>query len=232
LNQTKRNEYSARGRVNLIGEQTDYTGGLVMPMGIPFSTYADVSSAEDGSYHFVSDMFPDDERVIAPNHRSAKTGNWSDYPLGVLYELQELGVELPPFTLRVRGNVPLGAGLSSSASLEVATAVALLALTGTKLSLPEIPLLCQRAENRYVGFPYGIMDQFASAAAVKGHALLLHTRNSEVRVVAPQPRRPCGLPRCHPEQRDQALHLLRWRLRITQARRGRRPEHCACPVRR
>ncbi len=203
-----------------------------MPMGIPYSTYATVSSAEDDNYRFVSDMFPGDERVMAPNHRSAKTGSWSDYPMGFLYELQELGVELPPFTLKLCGNVPFGAGLSSSASLEVATAVALLALTENEAvsarnsaAVPEGGKPLCRLAVRHHGLVRKCRrsERLCSAAAYA---------NTEVRVVAAQPWQPCGLPRCHSEQRDQALHLQSWRLRITQARRRRRPEHRACPVRR
>ncbi len=95
----------------------------------------------------------------------------------MLRELQALGIEPPPFALQFSSDVPLSAGLSSSASVEVATALALLRHSGRTLPAAEIALLCQRAENRYVGSPCGIMDQFVVTAAEQGHALLIHTRD-------------------------------------------------------
>jgi galactokinase len=167
---------SAPGRVNLIGEHTDYTGGLVLPMAIPFQTNVRITPASDGQYTFHSSQFHED-RTMSPDDRGPAVGNWSDYAVGVLRELQQLGITPPPFHLSVDGNVPLGAGLSSSASIEVATAAALLEHSGAQLPLPEIALLCQRAENRYVHSPCGIMDQFVITAATAGHALLLNTRD-------------------------------------------------------
>lgn len=168
--------FTAPARVNLIGEHTDYTGGLVMPMAIPFTTIARISPADDGRYHFASEMFAE-HRSMGPADRSAKMGNWSDYPVGVLRQLQAIGIQLSPFTLKLSGNVPLGAGLSSSASVEVATALALLSHAGSSLPAEEIATLCRRAENEYVGSPCGIMDQFVVTAAIAGHALLLNTRD-------------------------------------------------------
>ena len=168
--------FTAPARVNLIGEHTDYTGGLVMPMAIPFTTIARITPAADGHYHFASGMFAD-ERNMAPADRSAKVGDWSDYPVGVLRQLQALGINPPPFSLKLSGDVPLGAGLSSSASVEVATAIAILSHAGASLPPEEIATLCRRAENEYVGSPCGIMDQFVVTAATAGHALLLNTRD-------------------------------------------------------
>jgi galactokinase len=168
--------FTAPARVNLIGEHTDYTGGLVFPMAISFTTVASIKSVPDQRYTFSTDLFPQG-RTMALDDRSAGVNDWSDYPVGVLRELQALGVEPPPFALHLSGDVPFGAGLSSSASVEVATAMALLAHSGASLSTPEIALLCQRAENNYVHSPCGIMDQFVVTAAKAHHALLLHTRD-------------------------------------------------------
>jgi len=168
--------FTAPARVNLIGEHTDYTGGLVLPMAIPFFTVATIGPARDGLYTFESELFKK-TRAMATEDRSAKSSDWSDYPVGVLRQLQALGISIPPFVLRLNGNVPLGAGLSSSASVEVASAMALLTHAGVTLPLPEIATLCRRAENEYVGSPCGIMDQFVITAAVAGHALLLNTRD-------------------------------------------------------
>lgn len=168
--------FSAPGRVNLIGEHTDYTGGFVLPMGIPFSTTVAIADASDGQYRFTSAMF-DSVRTLSPEDRSPAIDDWSDYSVGVLRELQARDIKVPPFQARVSGDVPLGSGLSSSASIEVATAVALLAHAKTTLPLEQIALLCQHAENEYVHSPCGIMDQFVSTAAQAGHALLLNTRD-------------------------------------------------------
>ena len=165
----------APARVNLLGEHTDYTGGLVLPMAIPFATHATISPRADGLYGFSSELFPD-TLTLARDDRSSARHLWSDYPVGVLRQLQQLGIEPPPFDLHLSGNVPFGAGLSSSASVEVATTMALLAFTGASLSIQEIALLSQRAENEYVNSPCGIMDQFVITAAKAGHALLLNTR--------------------------------------------------------
>jgi galactokinase len=171
---------TAPARVNLLGEHTDYTGGLVLPMAIPFHTVATITPRTDDTYHFTSELFPDthtltfaDSRTLTrPTHR-----HWFDYPIGVLHELLQLGIEPPAFTLHLSGNVPFGAGVSSSASVEVATCLAILRLSGKTLPPSELALLCQRAENKYVGSPCGIMDQFAITNAVAGHALLLNTRD-------------------------------------------------------
>jgi galactokinase len=169
-------QFAAPARVNLIGEHTDYTGGLVMPMAIPFSTIAQLHPATDGRYSFSSELFSI-ARSMSPDDRSPRAGNWSDYPVGVLRELQLRGVRIPPFALHLSGDVPLGAGLSSSASVEVVTAIALLSHAQATLPAEVIAKLCQSAENNYVGSPCGIMDQFVVTAATAGHALLLNTRD-------------------------------------------------------
>jgi galactokinase len=112
----------APARVNLIGEHTDYTGGFVLPMAIPFSTTATITVANDGMYHFKSSMFGE-ERTMDPRDRSERIGHCIDYVVGVLRQFQELGIEPAPFILELHGDVPLGAGLTSSASVEIAAAV-------------------------------------------------------------------------------------------------------------
>ena len=166
----------APARVNLLGEHTDYTGGLVLPMAIPFTTHAAISPRSDNLYGFSSDLFPETFTVDRDDRSSAR-GIWTDYPVGVLRQFQQRGIEPPAFDLRLSGNVPFGAGLSSSASVEVATSMALLAFSRTSLPIEDIALLSQRAENDYVHSPCGIMDQFVITAAKAGHALLLNTRD-------------------------------------------------------
>ena len=169
-------QFFAPARINLLGEHTDYTGGFVLPMAINFATVAEISPRGDGSYGFASKRFPE-KLEISRDDRSASRGAWSDYPVGVLRMLQERGIEPPAFDLTLGGNVPLNSGLSSSASVEVASAVAMLAHTGVTLSAKELALLCQRAENDYVHSPCGIMDQFVVTAGHAGHAMLLDTRS-------------------------------------------------------
>src|ERR1700744_3288840 len=120
-------QFVAPARVNLIGEHTDYTGGLVLPTAIPFRSIATVQPSEAGTYEFSSEKFPSKSTLRSPQAPSP-VHKRSDHPMGVLCELLAIGVKPPPFRLHLRGNVPLGAGLSSSASIEVATALALLAL--------------------------------------------------------------------------------------------------------
>ena len=176
--------FAAPARVNLIGEHTDYTGGFVMPMAIDFQTVAVVSGREDGRAVFYSANY--DEEVsfeVASLERDPGTrkpgGGWSDYPAGVLWSLREEGVAVRGFNMSLEGDVPLGAGLSSSASVEVATAMALLGHAGVALPLEKVATLCRRAENEYVGAKSGIMDQFVVAGSVANRVMLLDCRSLE-----------------------------------------------------
>jgi galactokinase len=171
--------FAAPARVNLIGEHTDYTGGLVMPMAIGFRTVAVVSRRTDGKAVFYSANY-DDEAIfeIASLGREPR-GHWSDYPAGALWSLLQEGVVVSGFDMSLAGDVPLGAGLSSSASVEVAAAVALLDHAGVTLPLAKVATLCRRAENEYVGAKSGIMDQFVVAEAMAHRAMLLDCRSLE-----------------------------------------------------
>lgn len=179
--------FLAPGRVNLIGEHTDYAGGFVMPAAIDFGTVAAVSPRRDGRIEIWSENFAEGVTFAADELEKQGKRHWSDYPLGVLWALREAGVDVPPFSLTIQGDVPLGAGLSSSASVEVATALALLDMAGANLARAEIAKLCQRAENVYAGASCGIMDQFIACHGAEDHALLLDCRSLEFRL-APIPR--------------------------------------------
>jgi len=178
--------FAAPGRVNIIGEHTDYADGFVMPAAIDFATLAAISPRDDKTIAIFSANF--DEQVTHPaDDLPAKaTHHWSDYPVGVVSVLREAGVQVPAFSLTLNGDVPLGAGLSSSASIEVASMAAILSLTGTEMPLPQMARLCQRAENHYVGASTGIMDQFIACCGAEDHALLLDCRSLEYRL-APIP---------------------------------------------
>jgi galactokinase len=169
--------FAAPARVNLIGEHTDYTGGLVMPMAIGFRTVAVVSKRQDQRVVFYSANYDEETSFeVAPLERTP-VGRWSDYPAGVLWALQQQSIAVNGFSMTLAGDVPLGAGLSSSASVEVATALALLSHAGTTLPLEKLATLCRRAENEYVGAKSGIMDQFVVAGAVANRAMLLDCRS-------------------------------------------------------
>ena len=169
--------FAAPGRVNLIGEHTDYAEGFVMPAAIDFATLAGISPRADGKVVLYSENYGDERAYDAgalPSHRS---GHWSDYPLGVLAIFAGEGHTIPAFSLSLWGDVPLGSGLSSSAAVEVATAVAVESLLGIRYPGPVLARLCQRSENEFVGSACGIMDQFISANGAKDHALLLDCRD-------------------------------------------------------
>ncbi len=177
----------APGRVNLIGEHTDYAGGFVMPAAIDFGTLAAVTPRNDGQLAIWSENFEEGVTVAAKELDPAnRRKHWSDYPLGVVWALRDKGIEVPGFNLTLHGDVPLGAGLSSSASIEVATVLAALSLSGSELARDEMAKLCQRAENVYVESPCGIMDQFIACNGAENHALLLDCRSLEFRL-APIP---------------------------------------------
>jgi galactokinase len=171
--------FAAPARVNLIGEHTDYTGGFVMPMAIDFRTVAIVSAREDGGAVFYSANYNEEVRFEIASRKRRPSGRWSDYPAGVLWSLRKEGVAVRGFNMSLTGDVPLGAGLSSSASVEVATAMALLGHAGKELPLEKVATLCRRAENEYVGAKSGIMDQFAVAGSVANRAMLLDCRSLE-----------------------------------------------------
>jgi galactokinase len=169
--------FGAPARVNLIGEHTDYTGGLVMPMAIGFHTVAEVSPHEDGRAVFYSANYGEEASFEIAGLGIAPRGHWSDYPAGVLWSLVQEGVRVPGFNMSLKGDVPLGAGLSSSASIEVATAMALLDHAGISLPLEKMATVCRRAENEYVGAQTGIMDQFVVAGGVEHRAMMLDCRS-------------------------------------------------------
>ena len=182
-NQNQKIRCAAPGRVNLIGEHTDYSGGFVMPAAIDFRTIATIHPREDGRIHLSSANMTGDAWYPSNPLPTSGRKHWSDYPMGVAWSLAQENIHPGAFSLALEGDVPLGAGLSSSASIEVATAFALLEQAGAKLPLAKIALACQRAENAYVGARCGIMDQFIACAGKKDHALMLDTRSLEYRLL-------------------------------------------------
>jgi galactokinase len=178
--------FVAPGRVNLIGEHTDYAEGFVMPVAIDFATLAAISPRTDGKIAIYSENYQEERYFDAAALPAKASQHWTDYPIGVVSILTGEGHKIPGFSLTLWGDVPLGSGLSSSAALEVVTALAVLSLIGASYPGPVLARLCQRAENEYVGASCGIMDQFISANGKKDHALLLDCRDLSFRL-APIP---------------------------------------------
>lgn len=179
--------FRAPGRVNLIGEHTDYNDGFVLPAAIGFYAWVAAAPRDDGLLNVASVNFAESKLrpVSALNHtaRPSLNRHWSDYVFGVARCLQQAGVPITGANLLIEGDVPLGSGLSSSAALETATAVALTGLSQHPLERSRIAQLCQQAENEDVGMRCGIMDQFASIHGVQGHAILLDCRSLHFELV-------------------------------------------------
>ncbi len=163
------------GRVNLIGEHTDYAEGFVMPAAINFATLAGISPRTDGKIAIYSEN--QGEEKVFDGVQAERIKHWTDYPMGVTAILAGKGHKFPGFSLSIWSDVPLSSGLSSSAALEVSTALAVLSLVGASYPGPVLARLCQRAENEFVGANCGIMDQFISINGKENHALLLDCRD-------------------------------------------------------
>jgi galactokinase len=167
----------APGRVNLIGEHTDYNDGFVLPAAIQFKTTVGFAPRPDWRLFLFSRNYDEQVEFSLGELPSLARRHWSDYVVGVAQKLVEQGIHLQGASFLLDGDVPQGAGLSSSASLEVAVCQAFLELAQEKIDSSEMALLCQRAENEFVGARCGIMDQFVSVHGRKDHALLLDCRS-------------------------------------------------------
>ena len=166
------------GRINLIGEHTDYNCGLVMPAGIDKAIYVGISRREDNVVRLYSKAYNADFKVELGEVAIGKLG-WANYILGVIDQLQHTGKKIAGFNMYIDGEVPLGAGLSSSAALECAALFAIDHLFGLRLSKMEMARMAQSAEHKFAGVNCGIMDQFASLFARKDQAVLLDCRSME-----------------------------------------------------
>ena len=173
--------FRAPGRVNLIGEHTDYNDGFVLPVALDFSTYVAIAPRSDRRLSIYSENIS--EQVECDLDDFQPRQHWSDYPRGVAVLLQQSGVALRGANLLIQGNVPIGSGLSSSAAIEVATALALVEINGLAMDRTALAKICQRTENEFVGLQCGIMDQFIACHGRGGHALLLDCRSLEYRLL-------------------------------------------------
>ncbi|QGN45516.1 galactokinase [Micromonospora sp. WMMC415] len=173
--------WAAPGRVNLIGEHTDYNDGYVLPFALPLRTVVAAAAREDQGWTVWSELadHPVEFGPEAVDEPGRVTG-WAAYVAGVVWALRDAGYAVPGARLAIASDVPLGSGLSSSAALEAAVLAALVDLGGLDLPAEKQPRLAQRAENHYVGAPTGIMDQSAAVRCRAGHALFLDCRDESV----------------------------------------------------
>jgi len=176
--------FHAPGRVNLIGEHTDYNGGYVFPAALTFGTTLLIRARKDGKLGLATTGFPHKGELDINAIVYDEADDWMNYPKGIVHELQQRGVSFSHgYDLLYHGEIPNGAGLSSSASIEVVTAYALLTMEGLPTDTVEIALLSQKSENEFNGVQCGIMDQFAVANGKKDHAILLMCDTLEYELV-------------------------------------------------
>jgi len=175
--------FGAPGRVNLIGEHTDYNDGFVMPCAIGLGTRVAISPRKDRQLVIQSKQFPGQFTFNLDALPERSAGSWFDYVLGIAVVLQHDGHAVRGANLFVDGDVPIGAGLSSSAAIEVASALALISVNGSALPMAEVARLCQRSENTFIGARVGIMDQFVSCMGKAGHALFLDCRSLDFELI-------------------------------------------------
>jgi len=178
--------FRAPGRVNLIGEHTDYNDGFVMPAAIGFYCWVAIAPRDDRKLVIYSEEFRDQIAFNLDSDSSPRipSRTWRDYPVGVALQLEQSGFRLPGANLIIHGEVPMGAGLSSSASIEVGTALALATVSGHAISRIELARICQQAESDFVGMKCGIMDQFISLHGRQNHALMLDCRSLDFALVS------------------------------------------------
>src|SRR5437879_8045937 len=169
----------APGRVNLIGEHTDYNDGLVLPAAIDRHVFIAARRNDSGRVRLVATAFED--RVEFPTDDPGRPAlpAWARYPQGIAVKLRARGISIHGFDAAIAADLPIGSGLSSSAALEVASALVMEAISDHALPPRERALLCRAAEVEFVGVPSGIMDQFASTLCRRGHALFLDCRSLE-----------------------------------------------------
>ncbi|HQJ75224.1 MAG TPA: galactokinase family protein, partial [Bacteroidota bacterium] len=152
--------FKAPGRVNLIGEHTDYNEGFVFPMAIDRFTYVAISKRDDRIFNIFSDSYKENVTINLDTAKPMK--HWSDYVVGVASTILDMGFQISGADIFIYSDVPLGAGLSSSAAIEVSTAYALMTVNGLEIDTLNLAKICQKAENDFVGMKCGIMDQFVS----------------------------------------------------------------------
>jgi galactokinase len=178
--------FRSPGRVNLIGEHTDYNLGFVLPIAVDLASVAITAPATDGRLRiYTEDLDKSADWAVADLAHLSPSRDWTDYVVGVARQLIEAGYDVAPQSVRIRSTVPIGSGLSSSAALEVSTALAMLG--GRPIEPLRLAQLCQRAEREFVGVPSGIMDQYVAVFGQESSAIAIDCRNLTHKVVALPP---------------------------------------------
>jgi galactokinase len=175
--------YRAPGRVNLIGEHTDYNDGYVMPVAIDFDCWIAASRRSDHKLVICSENLQQTYEIDLSQDSPRPSHAWHDYPIGVAVHLRASGYPIYGANLLIHGEVPIGAGLSSSAAIEAATALALLDISGCPMDRTQLARICQKAENEFVGARCGIMDQFVSLHGRASYALRLDCRSLDYELI-------------------------------------------------
>jgi galactokinase len=176
--------FQAPGRINIIGEHTDYNGGFVLPATIDLHTWVAITPRQDRLLQVFDCNAPQLHSINLENLEPGEKGQPVEYLKGVAWALAEEGLHLKGCDIAIDGNIPLGGGLSSSASLELALGLALLETSGFEMDRKRLALLCQRAEMDFVGAQCGIMDQFAIALGAQGKVMMLDCRSQNYELLA------------------------------------------------
>jgi galactokinase len=175
--------YFAPGRVNLIGEHTDYNGGFVFPCALQYGTYIVVRKADHGTIRLGSVNYPESGEIPADKPFIKQDSKWFNYPLGVMDQFVKIGHPMTGMDLLFYGDIPNNAGLSSSASIEMVTAFALNDILGSGLKKMDLVLIARKAENEFVGVNCGIMDMFAVGMGEANHAIFLNCNTLEYKLI-------------------------------------------------
>ena len=175
--------FRAPARINIIGEHTDYNEGLVMPANTALHTWLAIAPREDRIVRMRALDFDQAVEVSLDTLQTNPNGGWQEYPKGVLHVLQDEGFDLRGADVLIAGEIPLGSGLSSSASLETVMAFAMLSCSAYDIDRCRLALMCREAENEFVGVSCGIMDQYVIALCSRDHAMMLDCRSLEYELV-------------------------------------------------
>jgi len=182
-NKPANNAFFSPGRVNLIGEHIDYNGGLVMPCAITFGTYLLISPNNDNVFRFKSLNFEDEYTIPLKKSYEKEGTGWYNYPIGVIHHFLKDGHQLGGLDMLYYGNIPIGSGLSSSASIEVVSAFALNYLFDCGYTKLDMVKLSKSVENNFIGLASGIMDQFAVTFGEENKALMLNCETLDYKAV-------------------------------------------------
>ncbi|MBN1308357.1 MAG: galactokinase [Chitinispirillaceae bacterium] len=175
--------FNAPGRINIIGEHTDYNGGYVLPAAIDISIIAAAARRNDRQLHLKSQNFPDKVTASLDGLSFDEQRTWANFPLSAAWALEKHGIRLPGADIVFQGDIPLGSGLSSSAAIEVLMMKTMLALAGSTIEDGLIPVYCREGENGFIGVKSGIMDQFIITFGREGNALFLNCETLEHRLI-------------------------------------------------